>query len=877
MNYLDRTHFDSYTVKERLAPAEEFARQRRHQIVDFQHLVWIDCISSDSVLRGLFKGGSDTAWEQKVDEFKEQLNRYYLNDSIGNSKGKLEYSESLITVSRCLGTQVAEPGHNIERALEAVLPSLEQTGKVGWAGLLGLILDFRPHNMVPLILDFGLRGSMMDTQVSVKPALPHGKKTDPASLSQLWDYGLDLTAEAESGRLEDVVGREDEIQRLVTILGRKESNNAILLGDAGVGKTKIVEGLALRIAKGKVRGVLGGKRIFSLDMGLLIAGSQYRGQFEDRLKNVLRYLKEAQGSIILFIDEIHQLLGLGRTSGTMDAANLMKPALARGEVWCIGATTYPEYRQLAADAGLRRRFQPVDVPEQNEEETFEILRQVAPVYEQHHDVRFPEKTLRSLVRMARRYIGDFRSPAREVGLLDEVGSELSTSRKPGSEVIEVTNRDVASVISRRTKIPVERMTADRAQRILGLREELRERVFGQDAIIGFVASSILRASTGLNAPGRPRAIFLFAGPSGVGKTELAKAVADQLFDSSDAVIRFDMSEFSAETARNRLIGSDPGYVGYEEGGRLTEAVRRSPYSLLLLDEFEKAHPTVWRLFLQVFDDGRLSDTKGQTVNFAETVIIMTSNVGSALLRKVRQLSLSLKPFMEQRAQGEDRSLDLDAKLIVDRLLQGEPQMQSEDRTILVEFADQMLAGAAKSADEQALTRRALLSVPGFPPELFSRIGTVMIFSQLDRSHLSRILSNLMRDLCVRVADIRNIEIPSTSITKWVQVDGLESDARQVSCRDPDTGKQFVSITFSAELCQEILDQGSDELIGARALRMFFENNVENALARELLYLDEADGVNLVFNWSSGNGVICNRGDKSSGERQMQVLPLKGGI
>ncbi|TKB65244.1 MAG: ATP-dependent Clp protease ATP-binding subunit, partial [Mesorhizobium sp.] len=436
-----------------------------------------------------------------------------------------------------------------------------------------------------------------------------------------------------------------------TILSQKVTNNPILLGDAGVGKTKIVEGLAVRIALGRVHPRLLNKRLLSLDIGLLVAGTQYRGQFEDRLKSLLRALQHSEGGILMFIDEVHQLLGLGQTSGAMDAANLMKPALARGELRCIGATTYEEFSYFERDAALRRRFQPINVSEPNELDTATIIERIAPSFEAFHAVRYNRECIQSVVTLGRRYLGELHSPAREIGLLDEVGAKASLAANAEiagrASLPEVSDDDVRAAISRRTGIPVEKMTAGRQQHLLNLEDLLGARIFGQDFVVRSVARMLRRGMVGLGHPGRPRAVFLFAGPSGVGKTELAKAIAELLYDGPDSIIRFDMSEFSVETSRNRLIGSDPGYVGSEEGGVLTNAVRRRPFSLVLLDEFEKAHPNVWRLFLQVIDEGRLTDGKGRTIKFNEAVIVMTSNAGGALVSLLDKVERQLEQSVPQ--------------------------------------------------------------------------------------------------------------------------------------------------------------------------------------------------------------------------------------
>ncbi len=662
----------------RYLPAVKLARSLGHRYIDFEHLLWVDVISPDSVLARLVvvAGRRADSWR----EFKEGLQGYLQEQQRASPGDGPRPSPALEVVAEALCRREAPKGSPLSRAVQR-LKSLPGDARLTWIGLLAGLLDYRPHAIVPHVaLDFGLSGASLDEPTLEAVQVPAAGGPRPSPVSEaLLAYGVDLTERASQQISPVVVGRESQIHRIMMVLARKEANNAILLGDAGVGKTQIIAGLAGRIVTGQVPPRLMGRRIIALDLGLLVAGATYRGDFENRLKSVLRATREARGSVILFIDEIHQLMGLGRTSGSMDAANLMKPALARGELWCIGATTYEEYRAWESDAALRRRFQPVEVPELNPTDTLAVLQGIAPEYGKHHGVHFPDPTLRTAVRLCRRYLGETRSPARRGRPDRRAAAPTAPIASPGATgdvpIPEISPEDVAFAIAERTGIPAERMNADRRTRILGLGESLANRVFGQPEAIRTVDGAIRRSLMGLNPPTRPRAVFFFAGPSGVGKTELARALANELYDSPDAVIRLDMSEFHAETARNRLIGSDPGYIGYEQGGRLTEAVRRRPYSLVLLDEFEKAHPTVWRLFLQVFDDGRLTDAHGCTVSFVDTVMIMTSNVGGAALARRRGLG-----------------------------------------------------GEAPSAE--AIVQAALLSVQGFPPELFGRIGRPIIFEPL---------------------------------------------------------------------------------------------------------------------------------------------------
>ncbi|WAM00480.1 ATP-dependent Clp protease ATP-binding subunit [Streptomyces sp. Je 1-369] len=505
-----------------------------------------------------------------------------------------------------------------------------------------------------------------------------------AATPTLDEYGRDLTDEARAGRLDPVVGRAQEIEQTVEILSRRSKNNPVLLGDPGVGKTAIVEGLAQRVVSGDVPRTLRDRRVVALDLSGLVAGSKYRGEFEERLKKVIDEVTDAQESIILFIDELHTVVGAGGGGeGAMDAGNILKPALARGDLSLVGATTLDEYRKnIEKDAALARRFQPVIVPEPTVEETVEILRGLRDSYEAHHGVRFTDAALESAATLSDRYITDRFLPDKAIDLVDQAGArvalrggadspeadeihqELTRLNREKDEAVhnedyeraaglksrigeqesrlsgldgerepaaEVTEEDIADVVSRRTGIPVAQLTATERERLIRLEGTLHERVVGQDEAVTAVAQAVRRGRAGMGDPDRPTGSFLFLGPTGVGKTELAKAIAEILFGQEDRLIRFDMSEFQERHTVSRLVGSPPGYVGYDEAGQLTEAVRRKPYSVVLFDEVEKAHPDVFNLLLQVLDDGRLTDAQGRTVDFRQTVVIMTSNLASQLI------------------------------------------------------------------------------------------------------------------------------------------------------------------------------------------------------------------------------------------------------
>ncbi|MBC8124041.1 MAG: ATP-dependent Clp protease ATP-binding subunit [Gemmatimonadaceae bacterium] len=452
--------------------------------------------------------------------------------------------------------------------------------------------------------------------------------------SALERFGRDLTELARAGKIDPVIGRAAELERVVQILGRRTKNNPVLIGEPGVGKTAIAEGLALRITDADVPEHLLEKRIVSLELASLLAGTQLRGEFEERLKQVITEVREDK-NVMLFIDEIHTLVGAGAAEGSMDAANILKPALARGEFQCIGATTLDEYRKhIERDAALERRFQPVTVGEPSVEETVEILRGLRERYEQYHKLTITDDALLVAAQLSDRYITDRFLPDKAIDLIDEAGSMIRVrlSRKQTTDAV-VDSKEIAEIVSDWTGVPTGRLTGAESESLLHLEARLHERIIGQEDAVRAVARAVRRARVGLKSPKRPIASFIFSGPTGVGKTELAKALAATVFGSEDAMIRLDMSEYMERHTASKLIGSPPGYVGYDEGGQLTEAVRRHPYTVILFDEIEKAHPDVFNILLQILEDGRLTDARGRTIDFKNTLMIMTSNVGSRVIEK----------------------------------------------------------------------------------------------------------------------------------------------------------------------------------------------------------------------------------------------------
>ncbi|WP_030611219.1 ATP-dependent Clp protease ATP-binding subunit [Streptomyces achromogenes] len=584
------------------------------------------------------------------------------------------------------GTPSAQPGLTpaAKRTLRAAYVRSQAAGVsyIGPEHILGALIGDGDTGATRLLraegLDAGRLAGLTEQTAPRSEAAP-AERGRPATT--LDEFGRDLTEEAKAGKLDPVVGRAEEIEQTVEILSRRSKNNPVLIGEPGVGKTAIVEGLAQRIVAGEVPDTLKDKRVVVLDLSGMVAGAQYRGQFEERLKKVIEDVQTAGGDIILFIDELHTVVGAGATGeGAMDAGNMLKPALARGELHVVGATTIDEYRRyIEKDAALERRFQPVLVPEPTVEETVQILEGLRDAYEAHHQVRFEDGALAAAAELSDRYVSDRFLPDKAIDVMDQAGArvrlrgtgrsteivgredhiaklrreldqavsaedfekaseikrqiaevegELAGIEERREGVVSVTASDIADVVSRRTGIPVSQLTAGEKEKLLRLEEEMHERIVGQDEAVTAVSQAVRRNRAGMGDPNRPVGSFLFLGPTGVGKTELAKTLAALLFGSADRMIRFDMSEFQEKHTVARLVGAPPGYVGYEEAGQLTEKVRRRPYSVVLFDEVEKAHPDVFNTLLQILDDGRLTDAQGRTVDFRHCVVIMTSNIGA---------------------------------------------------------------------------------------------------------------------------------------------------------------------------------------------------------------------------------------------------------
>ena len=632
---------------------------------------------------------------------------------------------------------------------------------------------------------------------------PKNKKNPTATLEQ---YSRDLTKLAAEGKLDPVIGREKEIQRVIQITSRRTKNNPCLIGEPGVGKTAVVEGLALKIVEGDVPETIADKRLLTLDLSGMVAGSKYRGEFEERIKKVIAEVKAA-GNILLFIDELHTIIGAGGAEGAIDASNILKPSLARGEVQIIGATTLEEYRKyIEKDAALERRFQPVNVEEPSEDETVEILKGIRPAYEKHHGVKISDAALVAAVKMSSRYINDRFLPDKAIDLIDEAASKtrLGVYLKPDAiknledeisamdaqkeaaikeeayekageikkkqlkklEKLEklkekwendthnksmvVGENEIADVVSDWTKIPVKKLAMEESERLMNLEKILHERVVGQDEAVTAVAKAIRRGRVGLKDPKRPIGSFLFLGPTGVGKTELSKALADAMFGSENALIRVDMSEYMEKHSVSKMIGSPPGYVGYEEGGQLSEKVRRNPYSVILFDEIEKAHPDVFNILLQVLDDGHITDSTGRKVDFKNTVIIMTSNAGAQNIISPKNLGFA-----------SDNSKEHNHAVMKERVME-------EVKSI-------------------------------FKPEFLNRIDETIVFHTLTKENIGSIVDILLASINKRIKEQMNMTIK------------LDEAARNY-----------------------IIDNGYDEKYGARPLKRALQSKVEDELAEKIL-------------------------------------------
>ena len=798
-----------------IAAAEQEARELKHSIIGTEH-----------ILLGLIASVEGEQAEALINLglTKERV-RQEVEAIVGKGEGA-ELQGVSARVKKVLELSFAEARRQGLGAIDVshILIGLIHEGE----GVAALVL----HNM-GIDLDsirevFAVSGGPLPQGQSGPTAAKPRSKAPASKTPTLDSHGRDFTRLATEGTLDPVIGRDKETERVIQILSRRTKNNPVLIGEPGVGKTAIVEGLAQKIIQGEVPETLRDKRVVSLDMAAMVAGTKYRGEFEERLKKVINEIQQAQ-NIIIFIDEMHTIIGAGGAEGAMDASNILKPALARGELQCVGATTLDEYRKhVEKDAALERRFQPVMVDAPTVDESVQILKGLRDRYEAHHRVKLPDETLEAAVKLSDRYISDRFLPDKAIDLVDEASSrvrlknftappnlkeleeELATlqhekaaaltnqeyekaaalrdrekhlrddlenhrqewdRQRVRSEAI-VTPDDIAHIVASWTGIPVSKLQEEESARLLKLEGILHERVIGQEPAVQSVARAIRRARAGLKDPKRPIGSFFFLGPTGVGKTELARALAQAMFGDEAAVTRIDMSEYSERHTVSRLVGSPPGYVGYDEGGQLSEAVRRKPYGVVLFDEMEKAHPEVFNILLQVLEDGRLTDGKGRTVSFRNTIIIMTSNVGAETIRKGGSLGFSTTHSKEKQGNYEA-------------------------------MRDRVLEELRKSVR----------------PEFINRIDDVIVFHQLDKEHIKQIVGIMLKELMARVNEF-----------------GLT-----------------IEVTDAAEVL--LADEGYDPMYGARPLRRAIQRKIEDELSEKVLLGEYKAGDQLRIDATDGKLVF----------------------
>ena len=779
-------------AQEVLAVMEETAHQMKFSYIGTEHLLY-----------GMLSCPWVTAWKILAENgADESFVLKYLEQNSGTKKIKtLVYSDKLNTLLK-QAEKEADRLRNEKIGTEHILLAILKSEDTLAIKLLNSMAVNLKKTFVDTLVALGMDMTQAKRELG---ALSNPKNKKKSSFPTLEQYSRDLTEAAREDRLDPVVGRNAEVERVMQILCRRMKNNPCLVGEPGVGKTAVVEGLAQMIASGTVPEILADKRILSLDLSGMVAGSKYRGEFEERIKRVIAEVRAA-GNVILFVDELHTLIGAGGAEGAMDASNILKPALSRGEVQMIGATTRTEYRKyIEKDAALERRFQPVYVEEPTREETIAILQGLRSKYEEHHGVTISDDALEAATDYAIRYINDRFLPDKAIDLIDEAASRKKLGifagnktakkaeetrhnleealeaalaeddieaaqalkkdldktdkkiektkhnmREKEQEQMLVTEEDVADVVSVWTKIPVSKITQTESQRLLKLEEILHKRVVGQNEAVETVAKAIRRGRVGLKDPKRPIGSFLFLGPTGVGKTELSKALAEAMFGNENAIIRVDMSEYMEKHSVSKMIGSPPGYVGFEEGGQLSEQVRKNPYSVILFDEIEKAHPDVFNVLLQVLDDGRITDSQGRTVDFKNTIIIMTSNAGAQRIVDPKKLGFS----NVENAESEHKDMKNNVMEEVKRM---------------------------------------------FKPEFLNRIDDIIVFRALSKEDVKGIAALMLKELKNRLAK---------------QMD--------------------ITLTYGDTVKNFIFEKGYDKKYGARPLKRAIQNNIEDSLAEDIL-------------------------------------------
>lgn len=798
--------FTGFTEKanKSLNAAVKAAEDLGHTYIGSEHIL-LGLLSDTSTVAGAVLAAHNITYADIEEELKRSIGvgvptELQPDDFTPRSKNILETS---VAFARQMGQQLVGTEH--------VLLAIAREGSCSAT----LLLSRAGVSMQDIVND--VSKALMGGTANAGTDNKDGGKENESMLSQ---FGRDLTKLAKDGKIDPVIGRQKEIERVIQILSRRTKNNPCLIGEPGVGKTAIAEGLALKIVSGEVPELLKDKKIYSLDLTGMVAGTKYRGDFEERIKKVIDEVKNAK-DVILFIDEVHTLIGAGSAEGAADAANILKPSLARGELQIIGATTIEEYRKhIEKDAALERRFQPVMVDEPSQEEAIEILKGIKDKYEAHHKVKITDEALESAVKLSTRYIGDRYLPDKAIDLIDEAASrvrlrsytapsdlkELEDKKKSveaeklsavnaqeferaaalrdeerkldkeikdkkenwhdmaGKSHDEVTPADIADIVSSWTGVPVTQLSTEESDRLLHMEDELHRRIVGQDEAVEAVSRAIRRGRVGLKDPKKPIGSFIFLGPTGVGKTELCKALAAAMFGDENAMIRLDMSEYMEKHTVSRLIGSPPGYVGYDEGGQLTEKVRRKPYSVVLFDEIEKAHPDVFNMLLQILDDGVLTDGQGRRVDFKNCIIIMTSNVGAKLISQ------------KQKAFG---------------FAAGAKELEQNEK----EIKDAVMGELRNT----------------FRPEFLNRVDDIIVFQRLTKENIKEIASRLLAVLQKRVEDM-----------------GIE-------------------VTFSDEAVSKIADAGFDDVYGARPLKRAIQSRIEDALSEEMLK----------GNVKKGGKYICN--------------------